>query len=75
MGRAIIVLGSTLLFGLTGLLIGWLIVQVETSSKPLYMHSNEIIFCYGIAPLAGAAIGFVLSVLVTKLFVVASKGR
>lgn len=71
MARAVTVLVSTLLFALFGLLIGWLNIQaqIQTNSSGNRISSDSLLFSYGVAPLAGAIIGFVLPVIAMKLFV------
>lgn len=68
MARAITVLVSTLVFGLVGLLIGWLNIQAQTRPFESRITSDDLLFSYGVAPLAGAAIGFGLSVAAMKMF-------
>jgi hypothetical protein len=67
MARAITVLVSTLAFCLVGLLIGWLNIQANASGRRI-ADSDTLLFSYGVAPLAGALIGFGLSVLAMKMF-------
>lgn len=70
MARAITVLVATLLFGLCGLLIGWLNIQAEigTYATGGRVSGGDLLLSYLIAPLGGAVVGFVLSVVTLKKF-------
>jgi hypothetical protein len=70
MVKAVTALSSTLLFGLFGLLIGWLSVkaQIETQIPGTRISPDLLLVSYGVAPLVGALLGFVLAVMAMKLF-------
>jgi hypothetical protein len=71
MARVIIVLVSALVFGLFGLLIGYLTVQAKLQTTQVSGYpgmSGQLLVSYLLAPAFGAAVGFVLSVVTMKLF-------
>ncbi|MDZ4689379.1 MAG: hypothetical protein SH850_30250 [Planctomycetaceae bacterium] len=69
MGRAIVVMVSTLLFGSFGLFVGWLNVQAVLTDTNTSNRRNEMIMLsYSFGPLLGAAIGFAMSLAVVYLF-------
>jgi hypothetical protein len=63
MVRPIVILTTTLLFGLFGLLIGYLTVK----ARPM-PNTDLLLAAYGAAPFLGTILGFVLSVLAFWLF-------
>lgn len=69
MGRAILVMASTLCFGIFGAVMAWLNVQaiiaVNTGSSRL---TDTIALSYTFGPLIGAAIGFGLSFVTLAMF-------
>lgn len=66
--RALLVMVSTLLFALLGLLIGYL--AVNSGREP---GRDVLMFGYGVAPFLGAILGFVLSLFSVWLFTPAPK--
>jgi hypothetical protein len=70
MGRAIVVMVSTLLFGIFGLFVGWLNVQAILSSQQSSTTrlADTIVMTYTFAPSIGAGAGFVLSVIALQMF-------
>jgi hypothetical protein len=68
MGRAILVLSSTLLFGLFGLLVGYLNVKAITLANSGSRLTDTILMSYFGLPLGGAVFGFVVSVVALMLF-------
>jgi hypothetical protein len=61
--RALLVMVSTLIFALVGLLIGYL--AVNTGPWP---NSDRLVFSYGVGPVFGAVLGFALSLFSVWLF-------
>jgi hypothetical protein len=70
MGRAIVVMTSTLLFGIFGLFVGWLNVQAVLASNQSNTSrlSDTIVMTYTFAPSIGAGVGFILSVIALQMF-------
>ena len=54
MARPLAILGITWCFGMTGLLIGYLIIQAEGPSQ-VGTSSDQLLVSYGLAPLLGVA--------------------
>ncbi len=69
MGRAIVVMVSTLLFGCFGLFVAWLNVQAILAGKSeSYRQTEYIILSYSVGPLLGASLGFSLCLFAMYLF-------
>jgi hypothetical protein len=67
MGRAIVVMVSTLLFGIFGLFVAWLNVQAVLSD-PNFRRTELITMSYAFGPLLGCSLGFSLSLFAMWLF-------
>lgn len=69
MGRAIVVLVSTLLFAIFGLFVAWLNVQAILADPVSNFHRTQLItLSYAFGPLLGCALGFFLAVFSLWLF-------
>jgi hypothetical protein len=68
MARAVTVLVSTFFLCLCGLLMGWLFMKADMQTRPGREMSDAALTCFAIAPLAGALLGFCLSVVALKMF-------
>jgi hypothetical protein len=70
MTKVVLTIVSTLVFGLLGLLIGWLNIQahLETITHGSRISSDLLLVSYGVAPLTGALLGFLVNVIAIKLF-------
>lgn len=69
MGRAIVVMVSTLLFACLGLFIAWLNVQAVLANSQHGSSRNELItMSYAFGPMLGTGIGFTLSLFTIYLF-------
>lgn len=68
MGRAIVVMVSTLLFGIFGLFVAWLNVQAMLATQSDSRHNATIVMSYAFGPLLGSTMGFGLSLFSMWLF-------
>ncbi|HET6426279.1 MAG TPA: hypothetical protein VFG20_21485 [Planctomycetaceae bacterium] len=68
MGRAIVVMVSTLLFAMFGLFVAWLNVQAVLASQSHVRQTETIMMSYAFGPLLGSAMGFGLSLFSMWLF-------
>lgn len=69
MGRAIVVLVSTLLFAIFGLFVAWLNVQAILTDPVSNFHRTQLItLSYAFGPLLGCSLGFSLALFTMWLF-------
>ncbi len=68
MARVIIVLASTFLCALLGLLMGYLSIRAQTETATQAVSSNALLFNYFLAPFIAGLIGFTVSAATLKQF-------